>query len=109
MAGPPPPDMLMVVSVVKLVLKSPSPAICSLAETPLAGQSPSTTKPPVAVRTAVSLAQAGPPSVGSMGLPVRHLVEVWAAAPSWLDARFQSPAAGAGRSATSIGPAGPAG
>ena len=43
-----------------------------------------------------------------MGLPVRHLVEVWAAAPSWLDARFHSPAAGAGRSLTSIGPAGPA-
>src|SRR5277367_4071477 len=98
----------MVASVVKLLPKSPSPASVSLASTPLLGQSPTIENPPVAVRVASIFTHfIGIPSVGSIGLPSRHLVSVVAAAPSWLDARDHCPAAGAGNSANVIGPAGP--
>src|SRR5579871_6613099 len=99
----------MVESVVKLFEKSPSPARVSLASTPLFGQSPTTTKPPVAVRVASSLAHfTGMPSRGSIGLPSMHLPLVVTPPPSTVDARDHCPAVGAGSCASVIGPAGPA-
>ncbi len=101
--------MSMVASVVKLLAKSPSPAIVILASMPgPPAQSATTTKPPLAVRVASILAHViGEPSVGSIGLPSMHLVPGVAGAPSWLELRDHCPAVGAGSCAIVIGPAGP--
>src|SRR6185437_15913895 len=106
MSPPGPPDMVICESIVKLFLKSPSPARVIFASMPLLGQSPTTLKPPVAVRSAVIEAHLpGSPSVGSIGLPSKHLALVCAAPPSWLETRVHSPAVGAGSALSWIGPA----
>ena len=71
-------------------------------------RTPAAARVEMAVRVASILTHfIGIPSVGSIGLPSRHLVSVVAAAPSWLEARDHCPAAGAGNCARVIGPAGP--
>src|SRR5580693_7799971 len=102
--------MSMVASVSKLLEKSPSPARVSFTLTPCAPQSAITTKPPLAVRVACSLAQViCMPSSGSIGLPSRHLRPPGCGLPSCTEARSQVPALGAGSSAKVIGPGGPEG
>src|SRR5258705_10482339 len=88
--------MVMLVSEVKALTKSPSTAMCSLASMPLLAQVASTTAPPLAVRLAVMVAHLGPSSVGSIGLPSRHLVSVCGGVGSLGGEPWHKPALGAG-------------